>query len=1272
MLKRSLKIFLYTIVGFLLLLILLGGLTQTHRFKDWLREEIVKQSAASLNGVLHLGRIEGNLVSRFGFNDICLILEGDTLLYVANLEVGLSPRELLKQQVLVSKLIFHAPQLFLRQRPDSTWNVAHLMKPNEQESSLELWRVALQNLEVQDGELALAPLDTSRHFLPRRLEHISTAMQLDYADAQMNVVLHNLRLKSLNPPLELDSLAAEVFWGGDSVAIENFVVRSDSSRLSGKIVLPNLARMIYEVELAAAPLHLDELRALLPNFPISGPLRGAVHLLGDKQNLRARFNLAHADGFANGNFFVFGDSAATHYHLETAVRALHLNPYLKKNAGATRLNGNITLDGSGTTLNDLAANLKMKLDSSLVLGREISQLQLTVEAHESAMQFQLAGNAAFGEIELSGKIIDPQQRQIFEVAADLRHLNLTKLLQHNSLDSDVSLHLAGAGRNFDIKRLQFDGWTRLAPSRVAAVLIDSAYCDFHFSNADLRLDTLRLASTLGNVHAGGRLSLNYQNDFRFRAELGDLTWVKRAMKADTLQARGMFAGTAQGPLDSLDVTSRFELQRVKYDRNFIQKLTGHLTFMRRDTAGGGFIQLRADKMLTGFLPIDSAKAWVPYDLLRAHLTVNFWQGLKNYGELEGLYTYGEVGRFDLSRAGFNVLGQKWQTPPDSIMWIDVYEEDYDFHHCELAYGEQRIQLDGRLSYIDAEDLRFKISGIDIASLAAMMNANSPSNKNMVTGILSGNGHLTGTAQAPVWRGSLNWDKGRVADFVFDKWETDFGYENERFSWQFRLHQNQDRQLTGDGYLPINLSLTNTGEVLRDDQPIRIQAATTGVDLAFLQTLTNRVKNVRGLLVFDIKFENTLKKPKAKGNLRIYDGRFSAPEFGVDYDDLQLVMTIDTSFVKIDQLDVRSAKGILKTKGNVNFAGRTISNAAASLSAKDFLVAKNKKLELRLHANITGSGDTLGARYRGDITVEKSRFFLQALQQREVIQLNEAPTSRADSASLRSAKTTNGTPLARWLQNLRGDLKISIPRNTWIRGPELNAEIEGALDFVQEGLDKFLPFGALNLIRGTYELFGKRFDIDEGQITFQGDLQNPLIALNAKHVFRTAGSGGEKKNLEIRIGGELRNPKIEFQQGDEVLDEKDALANLVFGVNFDELLYNQRDDLQQQTGSEGELYTTAAKGLVSGLVSQQLTKTIGRSLNLDLIEFQGGDDLSFMVGKYITNSLFVSFSQEPKSNVVTLEWEPSIIQRLKNFFLQASHGGEEGRKTGFDVIWKIDW
>ena len=1269
MFKRLLKIFLLAFTGFMLLLVVVAGATQTRRFKSWLRDKIVQQSAELINGQLGLGRIEGNLVSDFIFHDLSIALENDTLLFVPKIEVGLSPLELLNRNILITNLVFQTPTVSVKQRPDSSWNVAHLVDSTAAQSSTSAWRLALQNVQINHGALALAPLDTAQKFLPRRIDSLSTNLRLDFAESHLMVMLRNLQLTALTPPVELDSLTAQIAWSGDSLQINHLLLRSQYSRLAGKILLRHFAQPSYDATLNVAPLHCSDLRAFFKKIPVSGPVQGSLHVIGDAESLRTAVDLQHADGRVNGNFWIaFGD-AAPRYDFDLTLRELNLAPYWREEPGPTKLNLNLKLTGTGLTMEELNANLAVQLEPSLVLGREIAAAALTAVAANQQIDTRLSLSAPAGELEFSGKLNDPLRAQNFEFNTDMRHLNLAKFLQNDTLDSDLSFRLTGAGQHFDNLRRNVKGQLQISPSRVRDMALENAFCRFKTLGPDLQLDTLHVASSMGSVFVGGNFSWRYANNFRFRAELGDVAWIKRAVDADTLRAGGVFTGSASGPMDSLAVFSQFDLRKVKYNRTFMERLAGTLTFRRVGAEGSGFIVARGNKMIMGVVPVDSMKATVYYDFIRAQLLANFWQGEKNTGELEGAYTYGEIGRFDLTRCTLNILGQVWRTPQNYPMWIEVGDEDYDLHDCVLTSGNQRFSIDGRLSYVGAENLQFKLEGVDVAALAAILRNGNEATPNNVSGNLSSEGHLTGTADAPILRGNLLWDNGRVADFAFEKWAMDFAYNDEKLSWNFKLNQTPERFLRGDGYLPMSLSLNHTGEILYRDRPMRIQASTQDIDLAFLQTLTSRVRQVQGKIVFDIKLENTLAAPRPNGVFRILDGAFIVPEYGANYNDVQVAVSIDSSTVRLIDFSLRSDKGTLGISGKVNRTLTAITEANASLKASDLLMVRNRNMELRLDANITGDGDTEGPHYRGDITVERSRFFLPALQQRSIIQLNEAGTV-ADTTNREVALQTD-TPLRRWLQKLRGEVKINIPRNTWLRGPELNAEISGTLDFIQEGLTKFSLFGTLNILRGNYELYsGKKFEIETGLITFEGDVETPQLELTAKHVFRSLGSEREKKTLEVKISGDLNNPKIEFQRDNltldtkESLEGKDALANLLFGVDFNQLLPGQRDNLMNEAG------VSAATGLVSGLVSQELTRELGRSLNLDLIEFQSGEDItksSVLVGKYLTDDVFLSFGQEPEGRVVSLEWE-----LLKFLFLQAAHGGEENRKTGFDLIWKWDW
>jgi autotransporter translocation and assembly factor TamB len=129
---------------------------------------------------------------------------------------------------------------------------------------------------------------------------------------------------------------------------------------------------------------------------------------------------------------------------------------------------------------------------------------------------------------------------------------------------------------------------------------------------------------------------------------------------------------------------------------------------------------------------------------------------------------------------------------------------------------------------------------------------------------------------------------------------------------------------------------------------------------------------------------------------------------------------------------------------------------------------------------------------------------------------------------------------------------------------------------------------------------------------------------------------------------------------------------VLGRSLEELTHGQRSDLSQQAGfNPGD----EASNIMVGLVANQLSRTIGRTLNLDVIEVKGEENwqqATFVVGKYLTNDLFLRYQKEfgfrqtneLQPDEITLEFE--INRRL---FLQLTKGSE--KTTGFDIILKFE-
>jgi autotransporter translocation and assembly factor TamB len=267
---------------------------------------------------------------------------------------------------------------------------------------------------------------------------------------------------------------------------------------------------------------------------------------------------------------------------------------------------------------------------------------------------------------------------------------------------------------------------------------------------------------------------------------------------------------------------------------------------------------------------------------------------------------------------------------------------------------------------------------------------------------------------------------------------------------------------------------------------------------------------------------------------------------------------------------------------------------------------------------------------------------------------------ADSLAVRQAE---------FLENLRGRLTVRLPRNTWLRDKDMRIEIGGEVEIVKEAAE-FEVFGTISVVRGHYELYGKRFTIKDGTLTFSGGEEiNPGLAIDAEYVFRTPSR--EKKRLLLGITGNALSPVLTFTLDGQQLSEGDALSYIVFGRSLNELTSGQRSAIASESESQGNM----AKGAIANLLAGRLSETLGKELNLDVIEINAQSDwksASFVVGKYLTTDLFVSYQRgigtardqdELVPEIVTLEYELS-----RHIFLQLVTA--DARTSGFDVIVKF--
>jgi autotransporter translocation and assembly factor TamB len=499
----------------------------------------------------------------------------------------------------------------------------------------------------------------------------------------------------------------------------------------------------------------------------------------------------------------------------------------------------------------------------------------------------------------------------------------------------------------------------------------------------------------------------------------------------------------------------------------------------------------------------------------------------------------------------------------------------------------------------------------------------------------------------------------------------------------KLMNNQQNVFKFDTEIPVHLSFSDFNlEVPETEQfSIRIVADSLPVDAVLGRYLEHA--EVKGVLQSDFKMSNTIKNPKLNGHLKIDQGTVRLEKYGINYGNIQLHIKADSNRIVLENLKAWREKGYLEASGYLSFNKNLISGEIAStnfqLLAKDFYLAQNKNFEIQINADTEVQGTGKSAEFEGTIEVSRSSFYMPAVREQfsgkpieenpdkpllvKTLEESEPATENGAEDMTESAENQGKTPA--FFERLTGRLKLSIPRNTWLKGPNILMELEGNLDLVKQET-YFELFGQIGIVRGHYTLIGKRFNILEGNLKFKGGKElNPDIVLTAEYEIRTATK--EKKALRLFISGSVDNPSFRFTLDGSDITRADAVSYIAFGKSTEELSFGEQAGMER---------SALAMDFATSVLSKELSKSLGQELQLDYLEIKGKDNwesATFVVGKYITNELFVSYQREfgdTKDNDIAPETVTVEYELTRNIFFQLIEG--DSKAKGVDVIFKLEF
>ncbi|MDH4069536.1 MAG: hypothetical protein OEV30_03870, partial [Ignavibacteria bacterium] len=333
MVKRVAKRLMIAIGGFLLLILLIAGYSQTQMFRDQVRSFAESQAEAAFNADFYIGGIEGNLITGFSIDSLAITVDSAALLAVGRVEAEYDLFSLSRQQIRVMNLRLLRPDISVLSSREGVWNFERMLRSSSGDSMASSpfdWTITLDDLSIVDGRLSLVDSSALLHpdhgpVRPGFIEYHQlglSALQLEIGaevgPSGKTLVIRKLSALSTEPEFELRHFSGEFTVTKSESIVHDLTILTGSSAIEldatmkefdllGGIDLFALRTNPVEVALRNSDVDLNELAMFIPDIDF---LNGTVSTdleaggtFGDLRVRRLHLAFGQTEFHVNGSVF---------------------------------------------------------------------------------------------------------------------------------------------------------------------------------------------------------------------------------------------------------------------------------------------------------------------------------------------------------------------------------------------------------------------------------------------------------------------------------------------------------------------------------------------------------------------------------------------------------------------------------------------------------------------------------------------------------------------------------------------------------------------------------------------------------------------------------------------------------------------------------------------------------------------------------------------------------------------------------------------------------
>ena len=282
---------------------------------------------------------------------------------------------------------------------------------------------------------------------------------------------------------------------------------------------------------------------------------------------------------------------------------------------------------------------------------------------------------------------------------------------------------------------------------------------------------------------------------------------------------------------------------------------------------------------------------------------------------------------------------------------------------------------------------------------------------------------------------------------------------------------------------------------------------------------------------------TLENPVINGSVRTAGARLESAVTGMVIENLQSVGRFGGSRLQIQQFRGNTpGGGTVSGSGALDFAAARGVGMSFDLRAENAVLLDRDDIQTAVTGDVAIRSDGQGGTISGDVRVVQGRFRLgSATSAAQVPRLPVREINRADA---------DLGPVVRRIDPWRLALDVAAPNRMMVVGLGMNSEWSANVRVAGTVTEPRIT-GEAELIRGTYDFAGRRFDLVRGNIRFQGESPvNPQLDIAAEARVRGLAA-------LIRVTGRSQRPEIAFTST-PALPEDELLSRILFGTSITNL------------------------------------------------------------------------------------------------------------------------